>query len=308
MAVVTRKRTGELLRNLFEILMLHPEGLPAAQALEKLASKVVMTEHEAGTYESSGARRFEKIVRFATVDCVKAEWLTKHRGTWTLTDAGIKAYKSTSDPEAFYKEAVRLYNKWRASNPTLPKGPKSEAQSEDSEAQSDDAEVEKSASITFEEAEEQAWQEIEQFFGGMNPYDFQELVADLLRAMGYFPAWVAPPGKDGGVDIVAYSDPLGTQAPRIKVQVKRLTSQRVDSDGLKSFMANLGDDDVGLFVTISGFTKDASDFARAQEKRKITLIDLERLVELWIQFYGKLDDRARQRFALTPIYFLTPPT
>jgi restriction system protein len=88
--------------------------------------------------------------------------------------------------------------------------------------------------------------------------------------------------------------------------VARLTKQKIDSDGLKAFMANLGDDDVGLFVTLTGFTRDASDFARAQERRKITLIDAERLVDLWIQFYGKLDDRARQRFALTPIYFVTP--
>lgn len=301
MAEVTRKRTGELLRKLFEILMAYPEGLPAAQALETLASKVKLTDHEAGTYESSGARRFEKIVRFGTVDCVKAEWLLKHKGVWTLTEAGIAAYNTFTDPEAFYKEAVRLYRQWRMSQPARPK-------IVEPEAQPDEADAEKSASITFEQAEEQAWQEIEQFLGGMNPYEFQELVADLLKAMGYFPSWIAPPGKDGGVDIIACSDPLGTQAPRIKVQVKRFVSQRVDSDGLKSFMANLGDDDVGLFVTLSGFTRDASDFARTQERRKVTLIDLERLVELWIQFYGRLDDRARQRFALTPIYFVTPST
>ena len=43
-----------------------------------------------------------------------------------------------------------------------------------------------------------------------------------------------------------------------------------------------------------------------QERRKITLIDLERLVDLWIEFYPKLDDLARDRLPLTPIYFLTP--
>src|SRR4051812_6986403 len=274
MPVITRRRTGELLRNLFEILMQHPDGLAAAQALEALAAKVTLTEHEAGVYESSGARRFEKIVRFATVDCVKAEWLLKHKGIWSVTDAGVQAYQTITEPETFYKEAVRLYKQWRASNPARPEPAGSYAQPEETDA-------EKSASITFEEAEEQAWQEIEQFLGGMNPYEFQELVADLLRAMGYFPLWIAPPGKDGGVDIVAYSDPLGTQMPRIKAQVRRLTKQKIDADGLKSFMANLGDDDVGLFVAFSGFTKDASDFARSQERRKITLIDAERLVDLW---------------------------
>jgi restriction system protein len=280
--------------------MAYPEGLPANQALDALVSNVKLTEYEAGTYESTGTRRFDKIVRFGTVDCVKAEWLVKHKGVWTITDTGRAAFHSFTDPEAFYKEAVRLYRKWRLSQPASPKVAEPDSP--------DDSDPEKSARITFEQAEEQAWQEIEQFLGGMNPYEFQELVADLLRAMGYFPSWIAPPGKDGGVDIIAYSDPLGTRAPRIKVQVKRFISQRVDSDGLKAFMANLGDDDVGLFVTLSGFTRDASDFARTQERRKITLIDLEKLVDLWIQFYGKLDDRARQRFALTPIYFVTPST
>lgn len=68
----------------------------------------------------------------------------------------------------------------------------------------------KAVSITFEQAEEQAWSEIEQYLRAMNPYDLQELVASLLRAMGYHVSWIAPPGKDGGIDILAWSDPLGT--------------------------------------------------------------------------------------------------
>ena len=62
----------------------------------------------------------------------------------------------------------------------------------------------------------------------INPYDFQELVADLLRGMGYFVSWVSPVGKDGGVDIIAHPDPLGTQPPRLKVQVKRHSESRID--------------------------------------------------------------------------------
>ena len=39
-----------------------------------------------------------------------------------------------------------------------------------------------------------------------NPYEFQDLVAALLRAMGYYTPFIAPKGKDGGVDIIAYRD------------------------------------------------------------------------------------------------------
>lgn len=32
--------------------------------------------------------------------------------------------------------------------------------------------------------------------------------------------YIAPKGKDAGVDIIAYRDPLGMASPRIKVQIK----------------------------------------------------------------------------------------
>ena len=77
------------------------------------------------------------------------------------------------------------------------------------------------AASTLEEAEETAWTQIEQYVQGMNPYDLQKLVAALLRAMGYHVSWIAPPGPDKGIDLLAHNDPLGTSTPRIKVQVKR---------------------------------------------------------------------------------------
>lgn len=301
MAEITRRRTGELLRKLFDVLKEAPEGLQARDALKTLESRVTLSPYESGNYESTGERRFEKIVRFATVDCVKAGWMLKHKGTWTLTPTGLAAYGTYSDPEMFYKEAVKLYNAWKASQP----GPTAALASEASTLEQEESE--KESSITFEQAEEQAWTEIEQYLQAMNPYEFQDLVADLLKAMGYHVAWISPPGKDGGIDILAYNDPLGTRPPRIKVQVKRV-NQKVNVEGLRSFASLIGNDDVGLFVSTGGFTKDAEDFARAQESRKVTLIAVDKLVDLWIAHYGKLDDMARRRLPLTPIYFLTPQT
>jgi len=299
MAEITRRRCGELLRKLFEILMPLPEGLSARTALEKLADSVTLTEYEAGIYESTGTRRFEKIVRFATVDCVKAGWLLKRKGMWSITDVGIEAYKKWTDPESFYKEAVRLYHIWKKGQKGL------QASTENLAPDGDVDEAEKSSSITFEQADEEAWAEIEAHVAAMDPYEFQYLVADLLKAMGYFPSWIAPRGKDGGLDIVAHPDPLGTKPPRIKVQVKR-QQQAVSREGLSAFLANVNEEDAGLFVCTGGFTRDAKDFARMQERRKITLIDLEELLELWVKFYSQLDDRARARLPLTPIYFLMP--
>ena len=303
MADVTRRRTGEFIRKLFELLIPHPEGLPAREALDALRAKVQLTEYEKGSYESGG-QRFEQIVRSATVDCVKAGWLLKHKGRWSITDEGKAIYATIADPEEFYRRAVKLYREWKASQPGGQAAIKS---SEPGQENGLDDGGSKSASITFEQAEEQAWGEVEQYLRAMPPYDFQELVASLLRAMGYHVSWVAPPGKDGGIDILASSDPLGTRPPRIKVQVKRV-GQNVTVDGLRSFMAVLGEDDVGLFVTTSGFTKDAQDEARTQAKRKVTLLDLEKLFDLWVEHYGRLDDVARRRLPLQEIWFLAPET
>lgn len=295
MAEITRRRTGELLRTLFELLAKYPDGLQARDALAQVGTAVKLSEYESGSYDSGG-RRFEKIVRFATVDCVKAGWLLKQKGRWFVTDEGRAAYDNLKDPEAFYREAVRLYHQWKRSQP-------------DTSSEEDESNVAaaKEISITFEQAEEQAWNEIQSHLRSMPPYEFQELVASLLRAMGYFVSWVSPPGKDGGVDILAWADPLGTRPPRIKVQVKRY-GENIRVDGLRSFMALLGEEDVGLFVTTAGFTKDAQDEARTQEKRKVTLVDLERLFDLWVEHYDKLDEVARRRLPLQPIHFLAPET
>lgn len=49
-----RQRTGKLLRELFAILLAHPEGLQARDALRELAAKVPPTEHEKGIYKTGG--------------------------------------------------------------------------------------------------------------------------------------------------------------------------------------------------------------------------------------------------------------
>jgi restriction system protein len=296
MAEVTRERTGELVQKLFEILIDHPDGIQARDALEKLANVVTLTHYEAGEYESTGTRRFEKIVRFATVDCAKAGWLLKENGTWTITAAGVAAYKKFNKPGDLFREASRLYRVWKSGQP--------EKAADQKEAALED-QPEKKVAVTFEEAEDQAREEIFQYISKLPPFEFQDLVAALVKALGYHVSWNAPPGKDGGIDIIAHPDALGTKPPRIKVQVKR-NSDKINTDGVRAFLALINEDDVGLYVAVGGFTKDAEEFARNQERRKITLINLDRFHKLWIENYPRLEDAARRKFPLSPVYYLTP--
>lgn len=292
MAEITRRRMGELVRGVFAALMDEPEGLPAADVLKIVETTVPPTPFEQSTYpKSPNVRRFEKIVRFGTIPAVKAGWLIKSKGQWSLTDEGRTAYLKFSDPEAFRREAEKLYRAWKKDQPA---------------PEPSEEELETDTASTFEEAEESAWAEIRDYLAAMPPYDFQNLVAALLKAMGYHVLWVAPPGPDRGIDMIAHNDPLGTTSPRIKVQVKRQPETKIAVDGVRSFMAVLGDQDVGIFISAGGFTSEAEREARSQEKRRLTLIDLNRLVELWTEHFARLDDVDRQRLPLKPVYFLAP--
>lgn len=292
MAEITRRRAGELVRGVFHILVKHPDGLQAKEVIQQLEHLVPPTEFEQSIYPNSqNIRRYGKIVRFSTIAAVKAGWLTKEKGLWSITNEGQNAFDKFRDPEAFQVEAGRLYRKWKAAQP--------KEKIEDEETDSE------SAATALEEAEETAWAEIEEFLEKMSPYDFQDLCAGLLRGMGYFVEWVSPPGPDKGIDIIAHVDPLGVKGPRIKAQVKR-KAERVAVDGVRAFMALLADSDVGIFICTGGFTREAESEVRRQEKRRIMLIDLKRLFDLWTEHYEKIPDAQKRLLPLRAVYYLVP--
>jgi restriction system protein len=148
-----------------------------------------------------------------------------------------------------------------------------------------------------------AWSEVFRYLQEMNPYDFQDLIAHLLRAVGYHVDWVSPPGPDRGLDILAYTDPVGATGPRIKMQVKR-RADKISVDGVRSFMAILDAQDVGICVSSGGFTSDAEHEIRGQENRRISLMGPEKFFDLWVEHYEKLTVEGRQLLPLRPVHFL----
>jgi restriction system protein len=279
------------MRGAFAVLSDATEPVPASQVIRLTAERVAPTPFELEMLpKHQNIRRFDNLIRFATLPAVKAGWLIKPKDGWTLTDEGRAAYVTFHDPEAIRREVERLYQVWKKGQPV----PEIEPDVPEDEAVA-----------TFEEAEEAAWTEIRGYLGKMPPYDFQNLVAALLKAMEYHVLWIAPPGPDRGIDMIAYTDPLGTSSPRIKVQVKRQPDTKTDAHALRAFIGTLGTNDVGIYVSAGGFTSEAEREARS-EQRHLTLIGLDRLVGLWIEFSARLDDADRQRLPLKPIYFLAP--
>ena len=177
MAQITNKRLGELIQALFRILEKYPGGMKARDALAALAATVTLTEYEAGSYESG--RRFEKIVRFATVDTVRAGWLIKNDGIWTLTGEGAKALKLYKDPLEFHKKAAQIYQCWLKDHKKSKTGLDSPiAEESDLEDESD-----KSVSVSYEEAKEQAQEKIDTFLHAMDAYASRGLSLNCLKPL-----------------------------------------------------------------------------------------------------------------------------
>src|SRR5262245_66321260 len=104
MPEITRRRVGQFLRAIFDLLRDKPDGLPAKDILVAIPKSIPLTEFESGYYPSTpNATRFEKIVRFATIDLVKAGWMVKSKGRWFITEEGKQAYSKYADPDEFYK-------------------------------------------------------------------------------------------------------------------------------------------------------------------------------------------------------------
>lgn len=233
-------------------------------------------------------------------NCNVAGWLfLDQNGRWHVTNDGRIAFKEHSDPLDFMNISTRLRNAIKRGDKTASSELKPDQSVED-EAET----VNTIAAKLFEDTEYEVNKSIKNYLHNINEYEFQKLVAELLRAMGYHVNWVSTPGPDGGVDIIAFVDPLGVHSPIVKVEVKR-HKDKISMPLVKSFRANLLADNVGIYVALGGFTGEAEKFCRECDAH-ITLVDLDGFVALWKKHYDKLSDEAKRKFTLKPIYFFIP--
>lgn len=130
--------------------------------------------------------------------------------------------------------------------------------------------------------------------------DLQELVAGLLRAMGY-KTRVAPPGPDRGVDIMASPDGFGFESPRIIVEVKHRNSA-MGSQEIRSFLGGRHKDDKGLYVSTGGFSKEAR-YEADRANIPVMLMDIDDLVKAIFRNYEKIDIDTQKLLPLKKIYW-----
>jgi restriction system protein len=151
----------------------------------------------------------------------------------------------------------------------------------------------------FQEVKAQADELIADLVSRLDPYEFQDLVAAVLRAMG-FRAVSAPPGPDRGVDIVAHPDPFGFERPRIKVQVKHRQGT-VGGAEMRSFIGTLRSGDSGLYVSTGGFTRDATLEAE-RSREPVKLLDRDDFIRLLLEHYEALDPEYKAQVPLRKVW------
>lgn len=295
----SRELASRVIYEAFKVLSENGGEMRSSELINAVGSRVELDEWARGVYEKTGYVRWQSILHFFSIDCVKAGFLIKRKGVWFITPEGEEAMKKMG-PVDLLAEATRKYWEWRKENPVVKAEP--EAFPDETETEPDQSD-ERGRDIAFDQIQAGALEGIIDAINTKTPYEFQDLAAALLRGMGYFTPFVAPKGKDGGVDIMAYRDPLGTQAPRIKVQIKHRGGPTPVAE-VRQLMGLLQKDgDVGIFFSSGGFTPDSKATARGSHVH-VELIDLERFIDLWRQFYEKLSDEDKAMLPLTPVYFI----
>ncbi|MGL5288299.1 MAG: restriction endonuclease [Aeromonas sp.] len=123
---------------------------------------------------------------------------------------------------------------------------------------------------------------------GLSPRFFEQLVVDLMVAMGYGGTQqdAARPTRyssDGGIDGIIKEDRLGLDS--IYLQAKRYTDKTVGRPEIQSFAGalDLHKARKGVFITTSSFSREAQEYVGLIEKR-IVLIDGARLAALMIEY------------------------
>jgi len=300
MPIITGERIGEFVKTAFKVIIENGGQLQVKKILALVEKKMEFTDYELERFEKSGQIKWQTKLRFFSIDCVGAGWLLKKNGVWYITPEGEKAMKLS--PKELYTTARRAYMKaYRKAKA----GKEQREEAEISDTNTTEESADRSRITAFENAVEQATDEIREFIVKMDGYTFQDAVGALLRAMGYHKPFIAPRGKDGGIDIIAYSDPFGTRIPRIKVQVKcRVQKTSVpEIQQLKGLLQN--DGDAGIFVSTGGFTSAALRAIR-DSSIHIEAIDLDRFIELWQEYYEKIAEEDKALLQLRKIYFLSP--
>jgi restriction system protein len=262
-----------------------PEGAPTRDVQEATAQALELTEAQRDETIASGQATFRNRAGWAHDRLKRAGYSSSaKRGYWKLTEAG-KAYAlSNPAPLSDAKIEHLAVNFMSVKLKTAPDAAPLD-ETEDAPASFDQA------TTSPQERLDQAILELRTSVAGdlldsllqVSPTRFEHIVLDVLHRLGYGASRQALQqvggSGDGGIDGIISLDALGLE--KIYVQAKRWQST-VGRPDLQAFFGALAGQKAkrGIFITTSGFTAQAVDFARSVEG--LVLVDGKRLVNLML--------------------------
>ncbi len=273
---------------LLRFLALHPDGVAAHEAHEAAANALALSETARQLILPSGAQLVYKNRAGWAHDRLKRAGLSQslRRGYWCLTNDGQEFVRQHPQPltEEQLDNLIRDFNDVR-----LKGGAVSAVTGSDIDGQSTIIENH----ISPDEKLESAVSDIRQVVASdlldhlarVSPTHFEVIVLDLLHRMGYGTSRAdlqrVGGSGDGGIDGIISLDRLGLE--KVYVQAKRW-QQTVGRPEVQGFYGALAGQRArkGVFITTSGFTQQATEFARSVEQ--IVLVDGARLTSLMIEY------------------------
>ncbi len=274
---------------ILRLLAAYPEGVSAKLAHDQAADALGLNGEDKQEMLPSGVQPIYKNRAGWAHDRLKRAGLSSspRRGFWKITNQGIAFVQA--HPEAFSDELAEElamgYIGVRLKLPAAGPGeaavtPRPVSLGANVLASPDDR-----LGQALEELRQAAESELLDLLANVSPAFFETVVLDLLHRMGYGASRsdlqrVGGSG-DGGIDGVISLDRLGLE--KVYVQAKRWQSN-VGRPELQAFYGALAGQKAkkGVFITTSGFTQQATDFARSVEG--IVLIDGARLASLMIEY------------------------
>ena len=110
MPAIAHERIGQYLKTALQVLKDNGGSLRSRSVREQVGDKLILDEYELERYEKSGDIRWETTLDFYSISCVKAGWIVKDKGIWTLTDSG-RVVLELSEKDLF-DESENQYALW----------------------------------------------------------------------------------------------------------------------------------------------------------------------------------------------------
>jgi len=138
----------------------------------------------------------------------------------------------------------------------------------------------------------------------MDPFQFEYLIGDLLKEIGYENVIVTKSSGDKGIDVIANLTVGGITDVKTVIQVKRYkVGNKITGATIAQLRGSAEVDQRGLVITTSDFTKDALLEAKAANKMPISLINGERLFELLIKYEIGIRKEKLELISIDDSYF-----